>query len=150
VGNMVDEEIDVEALKQRAKQMIEYIVDQVERGKRLGADFIEVEGMLLGATMMIDSGNYQDAFELINECSESAGQRIIEFENLNRSIKKAEMEIEKARGNGQDVEDAERLLELARDQKDEGNYGMALSHANNSIEALGPKKDTEIAWGSGL
>jgi proteasome assembly chaperone (PAC2) family protein len=147
---MVDEEIDVEALKQRAKQMIEYIVDQIERGKRLGADFIEVEGMLLGATMMVDSGNYQDAFELINECSQSAGQRIIEYENLTRTVKKAEIEITKARDNGQDVGEAARLLGLARTQMEEGNYGMAVSHANNSIEALAPKKDTEIAWGSGL
>lgn len=144
------EEDHEEDARQRALAMIEYIESQVERGKRIGAEFTEVENLLLGARMMIGSGNYEDATELINQCSKEAGQRILDYELLTNTVKKAEIEIKTAEDNGKDTTEAKNLLKLARHYQDDGDYTMAVSNAKKSIEVLTAKKETEISWGSGL
>ena len=159
MGNYVVEDIDVqdednrppdENSRQRLREMIGYLVGQMEQGKRLGTDFTEVESLLLGATMMIDTGSYEDATELINQCSEMAGQRLQNYEILTRTIKKVEIEIRKAGGSDLDASEAKRLLDLARHHKDEGNYKMGASHAKKALETFEEKKDVDISWGSGL
>lgn len=145
----VEEEHEEDA-RQRALAMIEYIETQVERGKRIGTDFTEVENLLLGARMMIGSGNYGDAIELINQCSKEAGQRILDHEVLTNTIRKAEMEIKTAEENGKDTTEAKNLLKLARHYQEDGDYRLGLSNAKKSIEALTAKKEVEISWGSGL
>lgn len=156
MGNNVAEEIDVqddnrsqdENSHQRLRDMIGYLVGQVEQGKRLGADFTEVESLLLGATMMIDTGSYEDATELINQCSQMAGQRLQNYELLTQTIKKIEMR--KAGSSGLDTTEAKRLLDLAMHHKGEGNYIMGISHAKKALETLEEKEEAEISWGSGL
>lgn len=156
MGNYMVEEVDVqddnrpqdENSRQRLREMIGYLVGQLEQGKRLGADFTEVESLLLGATMMIDTGSYEDAAELINQCSQMAGQRLQGYEVLTQTIKKVEIEIRKAENGGKDTTEAKRLLDLARHHKGEGNYTMGASHAKRALETFEEKKDVEISWGS--
>ncbi len=159
VGNYVVEDIDVqdedspsqnENSRQRLREMIAYLVSQMDQGKRLGADFSEVESLLLGATMMIDTGSYEDATELINQCSQMAGQRLLDYEQLTQTIRKAEIEIRKAENGGKDITEAKQLLDLARHHKGEGNYKMGVSHAKKALGIFDGKKEVEISWGSGL
>ena len=134
----------------RVYAMMEYIQIQIERGKRMGADFSEIENVLVGAKMMIDSGNYEDAMELINQASQEAGQRIMDFEKLNNTIKKAETEVASAENGGKDTEESKKLLKLAKYHLQEGNYKIGIGKAKAALDALTAKQDTEIAWGSGL
>ena len=159
MGNYVAEEIDLqdedtgsqdEKSRQRLREMIGLLVGQMERRKSRGVDFSEVESLLLGATMMIDTGSYEDATELINQCANMAGERLQKYERLTQTIKKAEIEIRKAESDGKDTSEAKRFLELARHHMDEGNYTMGYSHAKNALETFEEKKEVEISWGSGL
>jgi hypothetical protein len=74
----------------RARDMIEYIEDQVSRGKEMGVEFSEVEGMIQGAKLMLDSGILLDAQELIDQAMEMASQRFTEFGLLQANIRKLE------------------------------------------------------------
>ena len=112
MGNYVAEEIDLqdedtgsqdEKSRQRLRDMIGLLVGQMERRKSRGVDFSEVESLLLGATMMIDTGSYEDATELINQCANMAGERLQKYERLTQTIKKAEIEIRKAESYGKDT-----------------------------------------------
>lgn len=139
-----------EEKRQKALEMIGYIESQIEQGKRIGAKFSEVEGLLEGAKMMLDSGSYEDASEMINQASQMAGQARLDYDVLTNTIKKSEKEIHDAEQAGKNVEEPKRLLKLARYHKTEGSYSMGVSYAKRSIETLTKKKTVEIAWGSGL
>ena len=131
-------------------EMLDYLEVQVMRGKDMGVDFSEVEGMIAGARIIIESGEISDAAEIINECMQRASVRFSEYEMLVLSIKKAEMEIQKAHQSGRDVTDAGTQLRMARALMDRGDYRMAAEAAKQAIGALSGPKPTEIAWGSGL
>ena len=139
-----------EEKRQKALEMISYIESQIEQGKRIGAKFPEVEGLLAGAKMMIDGGSYDDASEMINQASQMAGQARLDYDVLTNTIKKAEKEIHDAELAGKNVEEPKRLLKLARYHMVEGSYSMGVSYAKRSVETLTKKKNVEIAWGSGL
>jgi hypothetical protein len=147
------EESGEEKLEERRKktmEMIEYIEGQIEQGKRAGAKFAEVENLLAGARMMADSGNFEDAELLINQCSEMAGQVLVDFELLNTTLRRAEKEINEAELSGKNVEEAKRFLKLAKYHMAEGSYKMGVSYAKRGIESVSEKKKAEIAWGSAL
>jgi ferredoxin len=126
--------------RQWALAMIKYIESQIESGKQIGAEFSEVEKLLTGAKMMVGSGNHEDAYELLNQCSEDAGQRIHDYERLSSIIKKAEIEIKAAEDNGKDVTEAKSLLNLAKQNQAGGDYTIAVNNAKKSIESLTTKK----------
>lgn len=139
-----------EEKRQKALEMIGYIESQIEQGKRIGAKFSEVEGLLEGAKMMISGGSYDDASEMINQASQMAGQARLDYDVLTNTIKKAEKEIHDAELAGKNVDEAKRLLKLARYHMAEGSYSMGVSYAKRSIETFTVKKDVQIAWGTGL
>ena len=144
------EEEQGEDIQDQAIAMMDYIKSQVERGKRSGADFSEIESLLMAAKMMIVSGSYEDAMELINQASQDAGQRILDYEMLVKTIRKAEDEISTAENAGKNTEDAKKNLKMARYYQNDGNYTMGISKAKAAVDALTAKKEVEIAWGSGL
>lgn len=146
----VAEEEAGEDIHNRTSAMIDYILSQIERSKRMGADFSEIESLLTGANMMIDSGSYEDAMDLINQCSQEAGQRIMDYEFLVKAIKKAEAEIASAESTGKDAEEAKKNLKMARYYLNDGNYKLGVGKAKAALESLIAKKESEIAWGSGL
>ena len=139
-----DENID------RARQMIEYVEGQMEHGRRSGVDFSDVDTLIHGAKMMIEAGNFGDAMELVTQASEAAGERIMDFETLNRKLEVAEQEMEKALNNGKDTTEANKLLKLAKYHRTQGDYKIAIDYAKRVYDVLTAKKDVEIAWGSGL
>lgn len=147
---ITEEEDAGETIRDRAYAMMDYIQSQIERGKRAGADFSEIESLLLGARMMIDSDSCEDAMELINQASQDAGQRIMDYEMLVKTIKKAEAEIASAEDAGKDTEDARKNLKMARYYLNDGNYKLGVSKAKAAVDSLTAKKEVEIAWGSGL
>ncbi|MBA3044684.1 MAG: hypothetical protein KKH41_05030 [Candidatus Thermoplasmatota archaeon] len=144
-GNRSEEE----SLK-RARDMLEYIETQVERGKAGGVDFSEMEAMLSGARIMIESGELEDAVELIGICTEKAGKRFSEHEKLVFSIRRTERDIKAAHDSGKDVSEAGRLLKLARVHMERGDYVLGIESAKHALETLTQKKPTDIVWGSGL
>ena len=79
--------------QKRAREMIEYLETQVTQGKEMGIEFSEVEALLQGAKMMIESDVLLDAQELINQATEMASLRFTEFKLLQVNIKKLEMKI---------------------------------------------------------
>jgi hypothetical protein len=137
-------------IQDRAYAMIDYIRSQIERGKRSGADFREIENLLMGAQMMVASGSYEDGMELINQCSQEAGQRLLDYDMLVKTIKRAEAAIENAEVGVKDTEEAKKHLKLARYHLQEGNYTIGIGKARAAIDSLVAKKEAEIAWGSGL
>jgi HEPN domain-containing protein len=139
-----------EEKRQKALEMISYIESQIAQGKRVGAKFSEVEGLLAGAKMMIDGGSYDDASEMINQASQMAGQALLDYVVLTKTVKKADKEINDAEFAGKNVDESKRLLKLARYHMAEGSYSIGVTYAKRCIEALTQKKNVEIAWGSGL
>jgi len=135
-----EEEMGEVGSRQWALAMIKYVESQVEDGKRIGAEFSEVENLLSGARMMVVSGTHEDAYDLLNQCSEDAGQRILDYERLASTIQNVEIEIKAAQDNGKDTTEAKSLLKLARHYQAEGDYTIALRNAKKSIEALTTKK----------
>jgi ribonucleotide reductase alpha subunit len=138
--SLAETEVEEVGSRQWALAMIKYIEDQVERGKQIGAEFSEVEKLLTGAKMMVGTGNHEDAYELLNQCSEDAGQRILDYEGLASTIQNAEIEIKAAEDNGKDTTEAKNLLKLAKQNQAGGDYIIAVSNAKKSIEALTTKK----------
>ena len=108
------------ALEKKARDMIEYLDDQITRGKQLGVEFTEVDGLLEGAKIMLESGVFSDAIDLINQCTEMASQRFIEFEILQTNIKKAEMKLEQVRNSGEDIEEVEKHLKMGENDSYRG------------------------------
>jgi len=137
-------------IQDRAFAMMDYIKSQIERGKRAGADFSEIDSLLMAAKMMMVSGSYEDAMELINQASQDAGQRLLDYDMLKKTVKKAEVAIDNAENDGKDTEEAKRLLKLAMYHLKDGNYAIGLGKARAALDALIEKKETDIAWGTGL
>ena len=144
-GQLGDGQISV-----RLREMLEYIEEQVRRGDAAGIDFSEVEEMLAAARVMIDTGELDDAAELLNTCIQKASQRSSEFDRLMMGIRKAEKSIKEAHDSGRDVVQACTHLRLAREHLERGEYIMGMESAKLASEAAMKKAHAEIAWGSGL
>ena len=134
----------------QAMETLEYLVAQVERGKSQGVDFSEVEEMLTAARIMVESGELDDAVDIINQCMEKASKRFSEHERLIVGIRKAGKEIKAVHDSGGDVSEASRYLKLSRIHLENGDYILGIEAAKQAIDALARKGPKEIAWGSGL
>ena len=145
---MGDEPGDINGMK-KARDMIEYIEDQVARGKEMGIEFSEVEGLIQGAKMMLDSDILLDAQDLIDQATEMASLRFTEFKLLQVNIKKLEMKINKAT-LGDDTEEAEKNLKMAKYHQNTGYYRLGNDYATRGLKLFTEKKEIEYNWGSGL
>jgi tetratricopeptide (TPR) repeat protein len=156
VGNEASNEETVgagnpeEAEAKNAREMLEYLDEQVNHGKTMGVIFSDVEGTLSAARMMLDSGEYEDAVELINQCMQKASQRFSDHQILTVTIRKAEREIQAAHNAGKDVSESGKLLKMARLHMEKGDYRLAIESAKHAQDALTNKKSSEVVWGSGL
>lgn len=130
--------------------MLEYLEEQVMRGKEMGVEFSEVEGMIAGARIIIESGEMSDAAAIINECLQRASTRFSEHEMLVLSIKKAEMEIRVAHNAGKDVNEAGKHLRMSRIHMENGEYRLALEVVKQAVQALNGPAQASVVWGSGL
>ncbi len=135
--------------KKKARDMIEYIEDQVARGKEMGIEFSEVEGLIQGAKMMLDSDILLDAQDLIDQATEMASLRFTEFKLLQVNIKKLEMKI-KETTLGDDTEEAEKNLKMAKYHQNTGSYRLGNDSATRGLKLFTEKKEIEYKWGSGL
>lgn len=144
----VSEESEEEA--RNAREMLDYLNNHVRRGKAMGVEFSEVQNMLTAARIMIESGEFADAIEIISECMLKASERYSEHEILTVSIRKAEREIQAAHNSGKDVAEASKLLRHARLHMEKGNYRLAIDTAKKAQDEVTHKKSGEIIWGSGL
>lgn len=145
---MADEPGENDGLK-KARDMIEYLEHQVTRGRDMGVDFSEVEALIQGARMMMDSGVLIDAQELIDQATEMASQRFTEFGLLRTNIKKLEMKIDEAIP-GDDVSEARKDLKMAKYHMRTGYYRLGNDYATHGLKLFTEKKEPEIIWGSGL
>ncbi len=145
---MGDEPGEINGLK-KAMDMIEYIEDQVAQGKEMGVEFSEVEALIQGAKMMIESDILLDAQDLIDQATEMASQRFTEFKLLQVNIKKLEMKINKAT-LGDDTEEAEKNLKMAKYHQNTGYYRLGNDYATRGLKLFTEKKEIEYNWGSGL
>ena len=145
---MGDEPGDINGMK-KARDMIEYIEDQVARGKEMGIEFSEVEGLIQGAKMMLDSDILLDAQDLIDQATEMASLRFTEFKLLQVNIKKLEMKINKVT-LGDDTEEAEKNLKMAKYHQNTGYYRLGNDYATRGLKLFTEKKEIEYNWGSGL
>jgi outer membrane PBP1 activator LpoA protein len=143
-------DIPEEAEAKNAREMLEYLDEQVNHGKSMGVIFSDIEGTLSAARMMLDSGEYEDAVELINQCMQMASQRFSEHQILTVTIRKAEKEIQAAHNLGKDVSEAGKLLKMARLHMEKGDYRLAIESAKHAQSTLTNKKSNEVVWGSGL
>jgi len=132
------------------REMLDYLEGQVMRGREMGVDFSEVESMITGARIIIESGEVSDAADIINECMQRASARYSEYESLVAGIRRAEMEIQKAHQSGQNVTEAGTKLRIARALMDKGDYRSAGETARQAVESLCGPKQQEVSWGSGL
>lgn len=133
----------------RVRDMIEYLDDQVARGREMGVEFSEVEGLLQGARMMLDSGAVQDARELAVQATEMASQRFTEFGLLQNNIKKLEAKIQAAT-LGDDISEARKNLKMAKYHQNTGYYRLGNDYATRGLKLFTEKKEVEFSWGSGL
>ena len=145
---MGDESEDINGVK-RAREMIEYLETQVARGKEMGIEFSEVEGLIQGAKMMIDSDVLLDAQKFIDQATEMASLRFTEFKLLQVNINKLEMEINKATLSD-DTEEAKKNLKMAKYHQNTGYYRLGNDYANKGLKLFTEKKEIEYKWGSGL
>ena len=143
-----DEPGEINGLK-RAKDMIEYLEVQILQGKSMGVEFSEVEGLLQGAKMMLDSDILLDAQELIDQAAEMASQRFTEFELLQTNVKRLEKNINDAI-LGDDTNEAENNLKMAKYHQKTGYYRLGNDYAKRGLKLFTEKKEVEISWGSGL
>lgn len=130
--------------------MLEYLEEQVMRGKEMGVEFSEVEGMIAGARIIIESGEVSDAAAIINECLQRASTRFSEHEMLVMGIRKAEMEIRAAHNAGRDVTEAGKHLRMSRIHMENGEYRLALEVVRQAVQALNGPAQANVVWGSGL
>ena len=145
---MGDEPGELDGLK-NARERIEYIEDQVTKGKDIGVEFSEVEALLQGAKMMLDSELILDAQELIGQATEMASQRFTEFKLLQVNIKKLEIEINKAT-LGDDSDEAKKSLKMAKYHQNTGYYRLGNDYATRGMKLFTEKKEIEDNGGSGL
>ncbi len=145
---MGDEPEENDSLK-KARDMIEYIEDQVIRGKEMGIEFSEVQALIQGAKMMIESDVLLDAQDLIDQATEMASLRFTEFQLLQVNIKKLEMKI-KETTLGDDTEEAEKNLKMAKYHQNTGYYRLGNDYATRGMKLFTEKKEIEYKWGSGL
>ena len=138
-----------EAEAKSAREMLEYLDEQVNHGKSIGVIFSDVEDTLSAARIMLDSGEYEDAVELINQCMQKASQIFSDHQILTVTIRKAEKEIQTAHNSGKDVSEAGKLLKMARLHMEKGDYRVGIESAKHAIDAL-KQKSAEVVWGSGL
>jgi hypothetical protein len=154
VGNEASNEdvtnIPEEANAKNAREMLEYLEEQVNHGKAIGVIFSDVEDVLSTARIMLDSGENEDAIEIINQCTQMANKMFSYHQILTVTIRKAEREIQAAHNAGKDVSESGKLLKMARQYMEKGDYRLGIESAKHAIEALGQKKSAEIVWGSGL
>jgi len=151
VGNETSNEETVGADEEaKARKMLEYLDEQVNRGIVMGVIFSDVEETLSAARIMLDSGEYEDAVELINQCMNMASTKFSDHQILTVSIRKAEKEIQAAHNAGKDVSEAGRFLKMARLHMEKGDYRLAIESAKHAQAALTNKKPAEVVWGSGL
>lgn len=141
--------IPEEAEAKNARQMLEYIEEQVEHGKEMGVIFTDVEDTLTAARIMLDSEEFEDAVELINKCMQKASQIFSDHQILTVTIRKAEKEIQAAHNAGKDVSEAGKQLKMARLHMEKGDYRVGIESAKHAIDAL-KQKSAEVVWGSGL
>jgi len=130
--------------------MLEYLESQVTHGRDMGVDFSEVEGMITGARIIIESGEVSDAAEIISECMQRASARFSDFETLSLGIRKVEMEIQAAHTAGRDVTEAGTQLRMSRIHMERGEYRLGIEAIKHVIQALAEPKPAEVVWGSGL
>ena len=140
-----------ETLAKNVQDMLDYLEEQMTSGKDIGIDFTEIESMLAGARIIMESGDYAGAIDLINDCMQKASKRFSDYKMLLISIKKAETDIQAAHNTGKDVSEAGRRLKMARLHLEKGDYKLGVDTAKHAIEALSEvPKPSEAAWGSGL
>ena len=145
---MGDEPGEIDGLK-KAMDMIEYLETQVARGKDMGVEFSEVEALIQGAKMMIETDVLFDAQELINQATEMASQRFTEFKLLQINIDKLEKKINDATlGDG--TEEAKKNLKMAKYHQNTGYYRLGNDYATRGLKVFTEKKEIEYKWGSGL
>lgn len=135
--------------KKKAMDMVEYLEEQVVRGKEMGIEFSEVEALIQGAKMMIDSDILLDAQDLIDQATEMASLRFTEFQLLQVNIKKLEKKIDDAT-LGDDTEEAEKSLKMAKYHQNTGYYRLGNDYATRGLKLFTEKKEIEYKWGSGL
>ncbi len=145
-----EQEPGEETLARNVREMLEYLWERIASRKRIGVDFTEIESMLAGASIIMESGDYAGAIDLINECMQKASQRDSEYEMLAAAIRKAEREIRAAHESGRDVTEAGKRLRIARLHMEKGDYRLGIDAAKQAVEALKEAKTAQIAWGSGL
>ena len=139
---------EINGLK-RAMEMIEYLETQVTQGKEMGIEFSEVEALIQGAKMMIESDVLLDAQDLIDQATEMASLRFTEFKLLQVNIKKLENKINDAT-LGDDTEEAEKSLKMAKYHQNTGYYRLGNDYATRGLKLFTEKKEIEYNWGSGL
>lgn len=139
-----------ETLARNVRDMLEYLEEQISSGRDSGVDFTEIESMLAGARIILESGDSAGAIDLINECMQKASKRYSEFEMLIAAIRKAEKEIKTAHEDGKDVSEAGRRLRMSRMHLEKGDYRLGIDTAKLAVEALTESKPQGITWGSGL
>lgn len=116
-----------------ARDMIEYLEEELKRGKDIGIDFSEAEGVLQGSRMMLDTGAMLDAQELINQCAEMVSQRFTDFELLQTNIEKLEMNIQN--NPVADISgDAEKNLKMAKYHNKTGYYRLGNDYAARGLK----------------
>ena len=139
---------EINGLK-RAMEMIEYLETQVTQGKEMGIEFSEVEALIQGAKMMIESDVLLDAQELIEQATEMASLRFTEFKLLQVNINKLEKKINDA-APGDDTEEAKKSLKMAKYHQNTGYYRLGNDYATRGLKLFTEKKEIEYNWGSGL
>ena len=145
---MGDEPEEINDLK-KAREMIEYLETQVARGKEMGVEFSEVEALIQGAKMMLDSDILLDGQELIDQATEMASQRFTEFKLLQVNIDKLGKKIDDAT-LGDDTEEAKKSLKMAKYHQNTGYYRLGNDYATRGLKLFTEKKEIEYNWGSGL
>lgn len=139
-----------ETLARNVRDMLEYLEEQISSGKDAGVDFTEIESMLAGARIILESGDSAGAIDLINECMQKASKRYSEFEMLIAAIRKAEKEIKTAYEGGKDVSEAGRRLRMSRLHLEKGDYRLGIETAKQAVDALTAGQPATVTWGSGL
>lgn len=117
----------------KAKDTIDHLEKQVKQGKETGIEFSEVEGIIQGARLMLDTGAMLDAQELIDQCTEMINLRFTEFEDLNTNIKKLETNIDETT-LGDDIAEAVKNLKMAKYHQKTGYYRLGNDYAKRGLK----------------
>jgi hypothetical protein len=121
----------------------------VELGKRNGVNLARVDDILVGAQFMYEAGNYEDALKLVNECSEMAGDLIIQFNALVSALRRSAKKIMDARNEGEETEEAMKFLQMAEEAMKRTDYKLGISYAVRSGEVVEGGRKKHPGSGSG-